>query len=94
MATGPAGAVPIRVSFRCNCARHGRVASPVPSALVASGRSWRQRPCLAGTIDRAIGREKLVKKWRREWKFALIEKDNPDWDDLWDQWFATGMSKR
>lgn len=37
-------------------------------------------------IEQAIVREKLVKKWRREWKFALIEKDNPDWDDLWDQW--------
>ncbi|MEY2943885.1 MAG: hypothetical protein RLY97_1899 [Pseudomonadota bacterium] len=23
-------------------------------------------------IERAIAREKLVKKWRREWKFALI----------------------
>jgi len=40
------------------------------------------------TIEGAIAREKLVKKWRREWKFALIEADNPDWDDLWDQWFA------
>jgi putative endonuclease len=40
------------------------------------------------TIEGAISREKLVKKWRREWKFALIEKDNPDWDDLWEQWFA------
>jgi len=39
------------------------------------------------TIEGAIAREKLVKKWRREWKFALIEKDNPDWLDLWDQWF-------
>jgi len=35
----------------------------------------------------AIAREKLVKKWRREWKFALIEADNPDWRDLWDEWF-------
>jgi predicted GIY-YIG superfamily endonuclease len=24
---------------------------------------------------------------RREWKFALIEADNPDWRDLWDDWF-------
>jgi putative endonuclease len=39
-------------------------------------------------IGRAIAREKLVKKWRREWKFALIEADNPDWDDLWDRWFG------
>ena len=41
-------------------------------------------------IEDAIAREKLVKKWRREWKFALIEKDNPDWDDLWEQWFGGG----
>jgi putative endonuclease len=40
------------------------------------------------TIEAAIAREKLVKKWRREWKFALIEAENPDWDDLWEQWFA------
>ena len=37
----------------------------------------------------AIAREKLLKKWKREWKFALIEADNPDWRDLWDEWFAT-----
>ena len=35
----------------------------------------------------AVAREKLVKKWKREWKFALIEADNPDWRDLWDEWF-------
>ena len=29
-------------------------------------------------------REKQLKKWLREWKIALIEKDNPNWDDLWD----------
>ena len=26
--------------------------------------------------------------WRREWKFALIEADNPDWLDLWEGWHA------
>ena len=41
-------------------------------------------------IEAAIAREKLVKKWRREWKFALIEAENPDWRDLWDVWFGTG----
>ena len=40
------------------------------------------------TIEGAIAREKLVKKWRRERKFALIEAGNPDWDNLWEQWFA------
>ena len=44
-------------------------------------------------IAHAIAREKLVKKWRREWKFALIEGDNPDWDDLWDRWFAPGAEQ-
>ncbi|WP_394731233.1 GIY-YIG nuclease family protein [Altererythrobacter sp. GH1-8] len=39
-------------------------------------------------IADAIAREKLVKKWRREWKFALIEKDNPEWKDLWLEWFG------
>jgi putative endonuclease len=32
----------------------------------------------------AILREKRIKKWRREWKIALIEKANPSWDDLFD----------
>ncbi|CAL8982006.1 hypothetical protein RHODGE_RHODGE_03866 [Rhodoplanes serenus] len=31
----------------------------------------------------AIAREKDIKKWRRAWKIALIEKDNPDWRDLY-----------
>jgi len=41
-------------------------------------------------IEPAIAREKLVKKWRRDWKFALIEADNPDWLDLWEQWYPAG----
>lgn len=41
-------------------------------------------------IEPAIAREKRVKRWRREWKFALIEADNPDWADLWDEWFGDG----
>jgi putative endonuclease len=39
-------------------------------------------------IETAIAREKLVKRWKRPWKFALIEADNPDWIDLWDEWFT------
>jgi putative endonuclease len=31
----------------------------------------------------AIEREKEIKKWRRDWKIALIEKNNPDWRDLY-----------
>jgi putative endonuclease len=31
----------------------------------------------------AIEREKRIKKWRRSWKVELIEKNNPEWDDLY-----------
>jgi putative endonuclease len=33
-------------------------------------------------IESAIAREKQLKKWKREWKINLIEKDNPHWLDL------------
>jgi putative endonuclease len=33
--------------------------------------------------ENAIKREKRLKKWSRAWKISLIEKDNPDWDDLY-----------
>jgi putative endonuclease len=29
-------------------------------------------------------REKQMKKWYRAWKIALIEKENPGWRDLTD----------
>lgn len=31
----------------------------------------------------AIEREKRMKKWNRQWKINLIEKDNPSWNDLY-----------
>jgi putative endonuclease len=31
----------------------------------------------------AIAREKALKKWRRDWKIALIEQQNPEWRDLY-----------
>ena len=33
-------------------------------------------------LDEAIHREKQLKKWRREWKEALINEFNPVWKDL------------
>lgn len=35
-------------------------------------------------INTAIEREKRLKKWNRKWKIELIEKDNPQWKDLYD----------
>ena len=37
-------------------------------------------------IEEAIKREKLIKKWKRQWKFELIEKENPEWEDLSNGW--------
>ena len=33
--------------------------------------------------DEAIDQETRIKGWRRAWKIALIEKRNPNWDDLY-----------
>lgn len=33
-------------------------------------------------INEAILREKRIKKWNREWKLALIERENREWRDL------------
>jgi len=34
-------------------------------------------------IERAIQREKTMKEWPRQWKINLIERENPDWSDLY-----------
>jgi putative endonuclease len=34
------------------------------------------------SVLEARAREAAVKRWRRAWKFELIEKGNPDWRDL------------
>jgi len=33
-------------------------------------------------IEHAIAREKAMKAWKRDWKIELIERSNPNWDDL------------
>lgn len=43
------------------------------------------------TMDAAIGCEKRIKRWRREWKLDLIEKGNPEWRDLY--WELSGLRK-
>jgi putative endonuclease len=40
---------------------------------------WAER---CDTVDAAIAQEKRIKRWHRQWKFDLIEKSNPGWDDL------------
>ncbi len=40
---------------------------------------WAER---GDDIAECIAHEKRLKRWRREWKFALIEALNPEWRDL------------
>jgi len=35
-------------------------------------------------MNAAITREKQIKKWNRAWKLELIEKNNPNWKDLYE----------
>ena len=35
------------------------------------------------TRESALLRERQIKKWNRNWKLELIEKDNPGWRDLY-----------
>jgi putative endonuclease len=37
-----------------------------------------------GHVEDAILREKRLKKWNRKWKIRLIERNNPEWNDLYD----------
>ena len=43
---------------------------------------WYEKPT---DVETAIHRKKQMKKWRRQWKINLIEKDNPDWRDLYEE---------
>ena len=38
---------------------------------------------LHGSMDSAIQREKRLKDWKRKWKVHLIERTNPNWEDLY-----------
>jgi putative endonuclease len=42
---------------------------------------WAER---GDDIQNCIAHEKRIKRWRRSWKFDLIEKMNPGWNDLFD----------
>ena len=69
----------------------------VTSALVARARQHKQGFAKGYGIHRlvyyeqyddiydAIVSEKQLKKWNRAWKTRLIEKENPNWYDLYDQ---------
>lgn len=42
-------------------------------------------------VNVAISREKQLKNWKRVWKNELIEKSNPNWNDLAEKWFVKDL---
>ncbi|OAB81922.1 excinuclease ABC subunit C [Wolbachia endosymbiont of Laodelphax striatellus] len=36
-------------------------------------------------VGSALNREKLLKSWKREWKIDLVEREKPNWADLYDE---------
>ena len=63
-----------------------RVAEPKSRAIKGHAAKYNiNRLVYVETFDdpnQAIEREKVLKKWRRVWKIAFIEKENPAWFDL------------
>jgi putative endonuclease len=47
-----------------------------------------------GDINAAIAREKRLKRWRRDWKRALIEQENPHRIDLYPGMVGVGPGSR
>lgn len=35
--------------------------------------------------ENAVKRERNIKEWKRAWKIELVEKENPDWHDLYEK---------
>ena len=36
------------------------------------------------TMESAIRKEKMLKNWKRVWELELIERSNPNWQDLYE----------
>ena len=36
------------------------------------------------SMESAIRKEKMLKNWKRAWKLELIERSNPNWQDLYE----------
>ncbi len=36
-------------------------------------------------VSEAIKREKNIQAWKRQWKLEMIEKSNPNWNDLYEE---------
>ena len=83
---------PIAIAARCTTGVTAHLAARVHQHRSGSGSGFCARYGLVrlvwaergDEIGPCITSEKRIKRWRREWKFALIERGNPAWNDLFD----------
>jgi putative endonuclease len=72
--TGVTTDIPARMDQHRNCSTPGFTSRYSVFRLV-----WYEEHF---DVRDAIAREKAIKGWKRQWKIDLIEKDNPDWNEL------------
>lgn len=81
LASGRHGTIYIGVTSNLMARLHQHRTGAVPGFAARHGAKRLVHYEMAETMDAAIVREKQLKAWRRDWKIALIEQDNPFWED-------------
>jgi len=84
LASGPGGTLYVGVTNNLSRRVSAHRAKVVPGFTSKHGVLLLVHVEEYGSILEARAREHSLKRWRRDWKFELIERDNPDWRDLSD----------
>jgi len=82
LASKPYGTLYIGVTSALLTRLHQHRTGTVPSFTSRYAIHTLVRYELFGDMERAISREKQLKRWHRQWKINLIESENPQWIDL------------
>ena len=82
LASAPRGTLYIGVTSNLVARLHQHRTNAVPGFTSRYGVHRLVRFELLDDMPNAIAREKQLKRWHRDWKLNLIERDNPQWTDL------------
>ena len=81
LASGRHGTIYIGVTSNLIARIHQHRTNAIPGFTSGYGGERLVHYEVADTMEAAIMRGKQLKAWRRAWKIALIERDNPFWED-------------
>ena len=82
LASKPYGTLYIGVTSDLVARLHQHRANAVPGFTSRYAVHMLVRYEMFGDMERAILREKQLKRWHRQWKINLVERDNPHWVDF------------